>query len=252
MDQDFIVPRVAFVINLAPAEGRQLSLTRLRHLVQLFHSHRVDATWAIGDASMAHLLREQGGNFNAEHAALNVRRIQADKKSGSRGFAQQLSQELARVTAVLGQSPSTVLGDSTKLRSCMVLLSQMGVETMIAESGEKQQSSRPRPLPCGMWHLSPNMHLPRTGLLERLTRRGPSVREMIAGAVDSTMLVSIAADQVERLSARGMQSLEQLVKEVSWAGSRGQIEPTTLTEIVANLRRCRQVKPQRSIMRVAA
>ena len=252
MDQDFIVPRVAFVINLAPADSRQLSPTRLRHLIHLFRSNRVSATWAISDASMAQLLREQAGNLSADQMALNMLALKGDAKTSSRGFTKQLSQELARVAAVVGSTPSVVVGNSSRLRSRMVLLSQLGIETIVSDGTDKRQNSRPRSLPCDVWHLSPQMQLPRTRLIQRLTRRGPSVREMISSAVDSTMLVSVSAPEVEKLSARGMQSFEKLVQQVSWAGSRGQIEQTTLSEIVADLRRRNQVKPQRSIMRVAA
>ena len=252
MDQQYIVPRVAFVINLAADDSQQLGLSRLHHLIHLFSSHRVSATWAIGDASTAQILREQTDASEAHQVALNMQALNAGSKSSSRGFTQQISQELARLAAVMGQTPSVVLGNSARLRSRLVLLSQLGIETILSDSSDKASRGRSRPLPCGMWQLTPCMQLPHTRILDRLTRRGPSVREMIASAVDATTLVRINANEFEKLSARSMQTFEKLLREVSWAASRGQIEQSPLAEIVGNLRQRRQMKPQRSIMRVAA
>ena len=252
MDQQFILPRASLIINLAPTESRQLEHNRLRHFIHLVRSHRVSATWAVGGKNMAQLLREHAGELASDQVALAMQAGPRGKSSSSRSYSRELAQELSTLSSQLGQSPVAVVGDSQELRSRMVLLSQLGIQAIIADEKVAAQQAKPRALPCGMWHLRPQMQLPQQGFWQRFSRRKPSVREVVASAVEGTTLVSIDAAAIESQSARGMQTLEHFLRDISWGANRGQLEICSLTTICDDLRQQNQVKPQRSIMRVAA
>ena len=251
MDQDLIVPRVAFVINLAPSNSRQLSPTRLRHLIQLFESQRITATWAASDASTLKPLREQSDRQLLRDVALKLEAKSSLPKGPARDFNAAITAQIQSLSCVTGSAPSAVVGDASQLRHRSTILSQIGIEAIVDTSRAAQQR-RPRAIGCGIWQLSTALQLPMVGWKQRLLRRKPSTRQIPELASEGFAVVSIDATALEQHSLRHMQSIEKFLKETSWAASRGQLEIVSLGEIAAGLNSQNQVKPQQSILRVAA
>jgi hypothetical protein len=94
--------------------------------------------------------------------------------------------------------------------------------------------------------------LPKPRLTRWLPTRATSVKELLASGCAGNILVEVAADEWEQVGVRGMQALEKLLRDVSWSASRGQLQVVTVSEIVADLASQHAVKPQRSILRLAA
>ena len=252
MDQALIVPRVAFVINIASGDSPRISPPRLRHLVHLFRSHRIHATWALEDARIAALLQEQSAELSADHVALSLRALESDPSLAAREFGGKLTAKMNSLASSLSEPPGAVLSSGSALRSRLPLLSDWGIHTVIRSSQVGSTGSRPRALACGLWQVTPSINLPRRSIWQRLVRRGPSVRELSAAAVDDTVVVGVNSTDFGKQSARHIQSFEKFLREASWGASRGQIELCSVAEIVAGLRERHQVRPQQSILKVAA
>ncbi len=252
MDQAVIVPRVAFVINLAQTDSRKPNLARLRHLVHLFRGHRVAATWAVADASRARLLRDSSPSSAASEIALTVDASWGAAHLSHTRFGNELDNRLAGLTNSAGTTPALVVGDLGLLRSRMTNLSERGIRAVFTSRPSASVAIKSRPLPCGLWQLVPNVRWPKRSLSRWLPSRHTSIRELIASASEGSILVSVESAELERVGARGLQTFEKLLREVSWSASRGQMLISTVSEIVADLVSRREVKPQRSILRLAA
>lgn len=252
MDQTGIVPRVAFVINLAQADSPRPNLARLRHLLHLFRGHRVAATWAVADASQTRLLRDSSPGSASGEIALTVGDTWGAAQVSPSRFGKELANRLAGLTSFVGATPTLVVGDSRQLSSRMTSLSEQGIRAIFASSCPTSDAAKSRPLPCGLWQLVPSVRWPKRRLTRWLPSRSTSVRDLLASACEGAVLVSVESAELQRVSARGLQSFEKLLREVSWSASRGQMQISTVSEIVADLVSRREVKPQRSILRAAA
>ncbi len=252
MDQAVIVPRVAFVINLAPTDSPRPNLARLRHLVHLFRGHRVAATWAVADASWARLLRDSSPSSAATEIALTVDDTWGAAHLSHLRFGNELGNRLAGLANSAGTTPTLVVGDLSSLRSRMTNLSEQGIQAIFASWPSASVATKSRPLPCGLWQLVPSVRWPKRRLSRWLPSRPTSVRDLMASASEGSILVSVESAELERVGARGLQTFEKLLREVSWSASRGQMLISTVSEIVADLVSRREVKPQRSILRLAA
>ena len=246
MDQDLIVPRVAFVINLARNNSQQLSPTRLQHLVQLFESQRIAATWAASEASALKPLANRSDRRSVHDLALqlhtpaNTRQPNSNLAAQIQGFHHQL-----------GQAPCAVIGNGSQLRNRANVLAQFGVQAVVCGPHETQPA-RPRAIGCGLWQVSPAVHLPWTTWKQRLLRRRPSLRHLSTVATDGIALVSIDSAALELHSLRHIGQFEKFLREISWSASRGQVEVASLSEVVAELATRNQARPQQSILRAAA
>jgi hypothetical protein len=251
-DQNGIVPKVAFVINLAQADCPRPNLARLRHLVHLFRGHRVAATWAVADASQTRLLRDSSSNSTMNEIALTVDASWAASQVSQSRFGNELGSRLAGLTKSTGAAPTLVVGDLQAMRPRMTTLSQHSVGAIFSNTLPLADAKGSRPLPCGLWQLNPTVRWPKRRLSRWLPSRSTSIKDLCASASEGAVLVSIESAELERVSARSLQNIEKLLRELSWSASRGQMQIATVSEIVADLVSQREVRPQRSILRTAA
>jgi hypothetical protein len=250
-EQAAIVPRLCFVINLAHAENAGPNLARLKHLVHLFRGHRLPATWAVADAAQTPLLRDFAATAVRHQIGLSLDESWAAAHHGAARFGDELSHRLARLSNASG-STTLLVGDRGQLGSRMRVLAELGIRAIFTSFSQAATPLKPRPLPCGMWLLAPRVRLPKPRLTRWLPTRATSVKELLASACAGNVLVEVAADEWERIGVRGMQALEKLLRDVSWSASRGQLQVVTVSEIVADLAGQYAVRPQRSILRLAA
>ncbi len=253
MDQTVIVPKVSFLINLGSCEAEGANVARLRHLVHLFRGHRLPATWSASGAHCAQLLQDQSSSVTQEMALIVDPSWSALQISAKR-FRDELCRRLQSLAGCRGVSPSLVTGDSALLRSRANLLAKQGIQAIVTELPARGSSAKPRPLPCGLWQLAANVRIPQRRLSFRwLPMRRISVKQLVTPPyAASGAIVLVESEELQRISARGLQSFEKLLREVSWYASRRQLVVSTISEIVAELATHHEVKPQRSILRVAA
>jgi hypothetical protein len=244
MEQAAIVPRLAFVINLSRADQTGSTLARTKHLVHSFHCHRLPATWAVADAMQARLVLDSAAVTQQIGLAWDA------KLSGPR-CGEQLAHRLALLSSVSGPT-SLLVGDYGAFSSRLSILADLGIRAIFTNSAPEAAPLKPRPLPCGMWLVAPRVHLPKRRRLSWLPTRQATLKELLASACDGITLVSITASQWEQAGARAMQALERLLRDISWSSSRGEVQVATVADVVSELTARHTVKPQRSILRLAA
>jgi hypothetical protein len=248
-EQPAIVPRLAFVINLAQFKHAGAPWARVKHLMHLFHGHRLPATWAVADADQGTLLQDAAAA--AHQIALVLDENWADSRQSKARFRQELGRRLAMLSHV-NAAPRVVVGDHNSLSGRMTILAERGIRAVFADAARQTPPFKPRPLPHGIWLLAPQVRWPKRRILRWLPGRATSLKELLQTACDGHVLVAIAAAEWEQTGVRGMQSPEKLLREVSWSASRGDVRVVTVAEIVAELSARHAVKPQRSILRLAA
>ena len=246
MEQPTQLPRIAFVIDLGPKSSRWQ-----RQLVRMFESQRIETTWTVSHPSTAAALREQAA-VSASNIALKLEAsADAGRLSQSR-YTAWLSSELSALSGVLGQTPTTVVGDSQALRSRRSVFAQLGIRVVVNEGTDASAGTKPRALSFGLWQLSPTTKLSRRPLLQRLLRRGTSLLDIMAAAIAGTALVAIDSQELERGGARQSQMIERLLREVAKFVVQQQIQVCSVSEIACDLDSRKAMKPQQSIMRMAA
>ncbi len=244
--------KVAFVVNLGNDETTRPSAARARHLAHLFHGYRLPATWAIDSAKRAAILQDRQLAPNDIDLALTIGGRHASAQLPSKQFQRELRQQLAALESITGRTTTLALGDGPRLGTRASILAGQGIRAII--SNVVGPSSVAQPLACGLWRLEPRVEMPSTRRMwGLLPARRFSARQLVAvGRSAATNLVMIDSSELCRGHARGLQSLDRLLREVSWAASRKQLAVVTVNEIVAGLAGRDEVKPQRSILRVAA
>jgi hypothetical protein len=250
-EQAVIVPRISFVINLAHFDNVGAHLARLKHLVHLFHGHRLPATWAVADATQAPLLQDSVAAAVPHQIGLSLDESWAAAHLSTARFGDELGRRLAKLASASG-APTLVVADRRSLGSRIKVLAELGIRAIFTQAAEDAALRKPRPLPCGMWLLAPRVWLPKRRRARWLPARSISVKELLASGCEGNVLVNVSTTEWEQVGVRGMQSLEKLLRDVSWSASRGQLQVTTVSEIVADLASRHAVKPQRSILRAAA
>ncbi len=253
MDEASNVPRLAFVINLSIAEGTETSTARIQHLIHLFQGHRLPATWLVSGTKCARLLVSQRTTSSiATELALAVDGRWSDVDTPPSAFRRELTDRCAAVSIAADRAIKLVAGDPQTLRMRTALLAEQGISGILSTNQPEASSSRP--LSCGLWQLALSQQIPRVRRFPKwFTNRRISAKQLFAAsAVGETTLVAVDSAALGNSSARCLRAFEKLLNEVSWAASRDQLVVTTAGAVVAELARQHAVKPQRSILRVAA
>lgn len=254
MDQSTIVPRVAFVINLGPAESDGPQVARVHHLIHLFHGHRLPATWEVADAERVRLLQTKQISTDVDELALTVDAHWCGQQVSKTRFRNELIERLARLQTAGTAATTLVVSETPIPRNHVAILAEQGIRAILTGSVERCVTAKPRPLPRGVWQLAPNVLVPQKHRFPLwLPLHRTTARQLIAaGTAGGTTIVGVQSAQLGRSSARSLQQIEKLLREVAWAASRNQLVPVTVGQIVAELTIAHEVKPQRSILRLAA
>lgn len=126
-------------------------------------------------------------------------------------------------------------------------LAQQGIRGIVAESAASA-ADWARPLPFGVWQLTPQGTLPSQRKWFR--RVGGVPQDFFATAANpAVMSVNLAA--VGSPGGTGWRELEKTIDQAATASDQGVIQLTTVAELTAELTRQSAPKPQRSILRAA-
>ncbi len=254
MDKSSRVPRVAFVLNLGVSETTDTSAARIQHLIHLFQGHRLPATWVISDTKCAKLLASQRtASSMITEFALTVDGPWSDVNTSPSAFRSELADRCAAIRAMTGRSIKLVAGNPQSLRVRAALLAEQGIAGIFSPQ-QDNASARSRPLPCGLWQLELSVRIPQVRRFSQwfISRRFSAKQLISASSLGETTLVAVDTGKLGISNARSLQAFEKMLCEVSWAASRNQLAVTTAGEVVAELTSQQAVKPQRSILRVAA
>ena len=239
MEPSPIVPSIAVVINLS-----ERVVERIEASCGLFRHLGVPATWVVDGPKQAKLLAE--AQLATSELALTAEMDLPGRLGLPGGVSSRLSSRLAAVQALTGQEVSTVVGDPRQLRARAAMLSDLGIRAVIAGGEWGVAAKPPKQLSCGVWQLDPAVRA--SGRRRRwgvLPVRRTSLRQVLnLGTASETLLLEIAGGQ--------MKQCERLLDEISRAVREQQLVVTTISQMVARLACEREVKPQRSILRVAA
>lgn len=253
MDQISSVPRVAFVVDLGSTGLYEGNSARIEHLVHLFVGHRIPAIWIVGSQAHASLLHARRSGSQHHELALNIEPTQLQQPKTRLQLRDQLASKIAELSADGETTIDLVAGESEAFRSQETVLAELGIRGVVATRPGQEPSEKPRPLPCGLWQFEPTVRVPqKLSLANIFYRPRLSAKRLIASNPQSTTIVMVESAELGRLNAGKLRGIEKLLREVSWAASRDQLIVSTVGEELVDLARQRAIKPQRSILRVAA
>jgi len=238
-----IVPSVALVINLVSPVSSGPGVDGVLAWSGLFRRLGLPATWVIDEPKQAKLLAET----QLASSGLASSELALAPRGDSPGrFFSDLANRLAAVRAVAGQQASVVVGDPRQLRPRAAMLAELGIGAVVSDGQSTFAAKPPKQLPCGLWQLEPTVRV--AGTKRRWTLL-PARRMSLTQVLDSRMaaeavLIEIAADEMSRC--------ENLLHEIAQAAGEQQLVVSTVSQIAAKLASQHEVKPQRSILRVAA
>lgn len=172
--------------------------------------------------------------------------------ASSSSFRDTLRQGLATIQACAGTPISLVAGEPAELRHHAAILAEQGIRGILSNQVKSAAATSHSPLPCGLWQLDYAVAIPHKSWLARLLAGGNSWQRLAKLiAKEQTIVVSVDALQVAQASARSLQNLEKLLRQVSLIASRDELQVITAGEIIAELTASRTSRPQRSILRAA-
>ena len=126
-------------------------------------------------------------------------------------------------------------------------LAQQGVRAIVTESAASD-SGAVRPLPFGVWQLTPQGTLPSRW---SWFRRVGGVPQGFFSAAAGPTIASIDLAAIGSPDSRGWREMEKAIDQAATASDQGQIQIATVADLTAELIRQSAPKPQRSILRAA-
>jgi hypothetical protein len=256
----FQVGRVHLTIEGEPAETDH-NLDRHRRLadvnsglVELLDSHRLAATWAVGDpAHSAVTAAVTLSEISHEIALLgDCHWVGAEK--GRKQFARELARRVTEARAA-GITLHTIMPRVASLTDQLDLVVKQGLSAVVGR--ERQDIDRPRAvvpraLHYGVWEFAASTRLPLRGSwFSNAARRLSKCIRAAAHDVASIHLVIDAPALAERGSA-GSTDVTRIVRQLGELHERGLIHVETLGAAAARLSDLPVARPQRSILRLAA
>ncbi len=241
--------RVAFAIQLEGALSAAADVARIQHVVHLFRGHHLPATWSIAGRDSLELVQHKGLLQEGDELALA---ISSDSSMNVGHFRDTLRKRLAMIQASTGTTIQLAAGEPTMLRNHAAILAEQGIHGILSNTRKPASAHGHSPLPCGLWQLDYAISVPQKSWFTRLLTSGSTLHQLNKlVSKDQTVLITVDAAHFAHASSRSLQSLEKLLRQVSFAASREEIAITTAGEIVAGLTASRVARPQHSILRAA-
>ena len=240
-----IVPSVSLCINLSAPNKPGSNRENARGLASQLRSLGLSATWIVDQPQDAHCLG--GGQLASTTQELA---LTADARSPQR-LRSELTNRQAAIQATSGQTVTVVWGDPEQLRARTALLDDLGITTVLASLSPATSEKPLRPLPSGLWQMTPTLSIPQPRRRWALLPfRGRGSKHLVAKATSGQPLV--ISIEVGLLSARDLKNCVVLFEEIATANRQRLLSVVTASELVAQFATRHEVKPQRSILRRAA
>jgi hypothetical protein len=256
----FQVGRIHLTVETEPVDiDRSLERHRrladvTKRLVELLDSHRLAATWAVGDPA-----------HSATTALLTLSEIQHEvallcdhhwlgPNAGRKRFAHELARRVSQARAA-GIALNTLMPRVAPIAEHVDLVVKHGIRAVVGGNGAvdcRFQATTPHALHYGVWEFSTTGRLPlRTTWLSGGTRK--LIRQIRRSANEAaTIHLLIDAPALEHEGATAMKGVARLVREIAQLRERGLVKAETLGAAAARLSDLPIATPQRSILRHAA
>jgi hypothetical protein len=225
-----------------------------RQLVELLDSHRLAATWAVGDPA-----------HSATTALLTLSEIQHEvallcdhhwlgPNAGRKRFAHELARRVTQARAA-GIALSTLMPRVAPIAEHVDLIVKHGIHAVVGGSGTgdgRCQTSTPHALHYGVWEFSTTTRLPlRTTWLSGGLRK--LIRQIRRSADEAaTIHLVIDAPALEQGGTAATKGVSRLIREIAQLRERGLVRAETLGAAATRLSDLPVATPQRSILRHAA
>jgi hypothetical protein len=224
-----------------------------KQLVELLDSHRLAATWAVGDPA-----------HSATTALLTLSEIQHEvallcdhhwlgPNAGRKRFANELARRVSQARAG-GITLATLMPRVASIAEHVDLVVKHGIHAVIGGNAAESrfQTTAPHALHYGVWEFSTTARLPlHTTWLSGGTRK--LIRQVRRSADEAaTIHLLIDAPALEQQGASAMKGISRIVREIAQLRERGLLKAETLGAAATRLSDLPVAKPQRSILRHAA
>ncbi len=249
--------KIAITVDLGEMCALDKDRSHIKSLVQLIGDHHFPVTWAVDSAKHLPWVAPLQNGSDKQDIAMIVADSWASPEGSQNAFRDQLSRRLEAFQRE-GITPTAVLIRSTcNARSRLGPLAQHGLATVLADASHgrarrNRHDVAPRPIPWGLWELSTNVNLPTRN---RWLRFAFSMRLPKSGrtsTASSGMHGMIHAQQIAAQGRGAMQQVRQFLHKVAWARSARNLDVVTAADWTATAAENSTVRPQRSILRIAA
>jgi hypothetical protein len=225
-----------------------------RELVELIDSHRLAATWAVGDPAHSATTTLLTLSEIQHEVALLGDRHWLGPEAGRKRFANELARRVSQARAT-GIQLHTLMPRVAPISEHIDLVVKHGLRALVgvsAPASSRFQATVPRALHYGVWEFAAAGGLPVQSGWFSSGRRSffKSIRRAAAEA--ATIHLLIDAPAVEQGGAKTWNNIARLVHEVGQLRERGLVRVETLGVAAARLSDLPVARPQRSILRAAA
>jgi hypothetical protein len=256
----FQVGHLHLTIETEPADidrnlERHRGLADVTHeLVELLDSHRLAATWAMGDPAHSATTTLLTLSEIKHEVALLGDRHWLGPDAGRKRFANELSRRVSQARAA-GIELNTFMPRIAPIAEHVDLVVKHGIHAVVGVNSEengRSQSIVPHALHYGVWEFATTTRLPlRATWLSGAARK--SIRSIRRAAREmATMHLLIDAAALEQDGPAAMNSVARLIREIGHLRERGLIRVETLGAAATRLSDLPVATPQRSILRLAA
>jgi hypothetical protein len=227
--------------------------TVTKQLVELLDTHRLPATWAVGDPAHSATTALVTLSPVQHELALLGDQHWLGPTAGRTRFARELARRVAQARAQ-GIDLVTIVPRVATVAEHIDLVVKQGIRAVMATSNASSGRNRApttRALHYGVWEFSPSERLPLES--SWLLAGWKLYRSIRRAAVEiSSFHLVIDAAAVEQQGRWVMGSIARLARRVALLRDRGLLRVETLGAAAARLSDLPAATPQRSILRVAA
>jgi len=245
--------KVAITVNIGSLGNPEKTKSATRQLVQLAAEHHLPVTWAVDSADQLPWVAPIQKGSDKHCIALLVDDSWAGPEVSQSAFRDQLA---SRLEAFSRQPTAVLIRSTCNSRPWLEQLTQQGLTTVLVDSSDIRANKdrnqvTPRPMPWGLWKLSSNAYLP---IRKRWFRFAPSValQHGSCESASSGMHVIIHTQQLAEQGRGALQQIRRLLHKISWAKSARELNVVTAEDWVRAVTENSTVRPQRSILRIAA
>jgi hypothetical protein len=225
-----------------------------RELLELLDSHRLAATWAVGDPAHSATTALLTLSEIPHEVALLGDHHWLGPNAGRKRFANELARRVSQARAS-GIELNTIMPRVAPIGEHIDLIVKHGLRAVASTTTPadgRNQTVVPHALHYGVWEFAATSQLPLrsswfSGAARKLTK---SIRS--AANTAATIHLLIDAPALEQNGQAAMNGIARMIGEIGQLHERGLIRTETLGSAAARLSDLRVATPQRSILSRAA
>ena len=241
MTSEHLVPQICLVVkwSVNPA-AEPVALELARRLA----GDGIAATWAVASASQVEKLRKATAKAGQLSVALAAAPHGVDQ---SGNWVREITSSLNGLRASGANVATMQTAGQPPRGNYERAIHALGIRAIIVDAAA--QTAGVRPLPFGLWQLTPRLAMPTVRRWTRLFSRSP---RLLIDRTDATpALASIDAARLASAGSRATREVERTIQQLVQAKRLGTVAVVTAEEIAEQLASTNAARPQRSILRAA-